>query len=56
LVQREIDGRKVILPIWHNVTRDDVMRYSVTLADKFAGTTGKGIPALAGELYAAIRD
>lgn len=54
LVQREIDGRKVILPIWHNVTRDDVMRYSVTLADKLAGSTDKGIVWLADQLQDVI--
>lgn len=29
-------GKKVILPIWHNVDRDDVLRYSPALADKVA--------------------
>src|SRR6266446_2598344 len=36
LAAREIDGRKVILPIWHNVDRDDVLAYSPMLADKVA--------------------
>ena len=36
LIAKEISGQKVILPIWHNVTRDDVMRYSPPLADKLA--------------------
>lgn len=36
LVSREIDGRKVIIPIWHNVSRDDVLRFSPPLADKLA--------------------
>ena len=41
LTAREIDGHKVILPIWHNVNRQDVSAYSPTLADKVALTTGK---------------
>lgn len=41
LTAREIDGHKVILPIWHNVSREDVLAYSPTLADKVALTTGK---------------
>ena len=41
LTAREIDGHKVILPIWHNVNRQDVLAYSPTLADKVALTTGK---------------
>ena len=39
LTAREIDGRKVILPIWHNVDHDDVLSYSPALADKIALTT-----------------
>lgn len=36
LVAREIDGEKVILPIWHNITKQDVLQYSPPLADKIA--------------------
>jgi hypothetical protein len=54
LVQREVEGRKVILPVWHNVTRKDVASYSPPLADKMAGTTSRGVPALAEELIQAI--
>ncbi len=36
LVAKEVNGHKIILPIWHKVTRDDVLNYSPTLADKFA--------------------
>jgi predicted RNase H-related nuclease YkuK (DUF458 family) len=36
LVAREMNGVKVILPIWHNVTRDEVLSFSPTLADKVA--------------------
>jgi hypothetical protein len=39
LVAREMDGIKVILPIWHNVTRDEVLSFSPTLADKVALNT-----------------
>ena len=37
LTTREVAGRKkLILPVWHNVTHEDVMEYSPTLADKKA--------------------
>lgn len=36
LVAREIQGSKVILPIWHKVSKDEVLSYSPTLADKVA--------------------
>lgn len=39
LVAKEIEGEKVILPIWHNVTKEQVLKYSPMLADKLALTT-----------------
>lgn len=36
LVAREIDGTKVILPIWYAIEKEDVLRYSLPLADKVA--------------------
>jgi hypothetical protein len=36
LTAREISGRKVIIPIWHNVTRNQVLKFSPPLADKLA--------------------
>lgn len=55
LVQREIGGQKVILPVWHNVTRVEVAKYSLPLADRVAGSTTEGIEALADELLQAIK-
>lgn len=39
LVQKEMDGNKVILPIWHKVTKAEVIGYSPSLADKLALNT-----------------
>ncbi len=39
LTAREIDGQKVILPVWHGVTKKDVLKYSPPLADKVAIST-----------------
>jgi len=36
LVAREMNGVKVILPIWHKVSKDEVLAFSPTLADKLA--------------------
>lgn len=36
LVAREMEGKKVILPIWHKVSKSEVMKYSPSLADKVA--------------------
>lgn len=36
LVTREMEGHKVILPIWHMVSKNEVLNFSPTLADKKA--------------------
>lgn len=36
LTAKELSGGKVILPVWHNVSRDDVLNFSPTLSDKIA--------------------
>lgn len=36
LVNKETNGIKVILPIWHKVSKDEVQKFSPTLADKVA--------------------
>ncbi len=36
LVAKEMAGTKVILPIWHKVSKDEVLSYSPSLADKVA--------------------
>jgi hypothetical protein len=35
-VSREMNGMKVILPIWHKVTKNEVQNFSLSLADKVA--------------------
>jgi len=39
LVQKEMEGSKVILPVWHKVTKAEVIGYSPSLADKLALNT-----------------
>lgn len=39
LVALEIGGRSVILPVWHEVGRDEVLAFSPSLADKLAVRT-----------------
>ena len=55
LTAREIDGRKVILPIWYGVNKDDVLKYSPSLADKIAiDSSKKTIAEIAAELKEEI--
>ena len=39
LTAREIGGHKVILPVWHEIAKDEVLAYSPSLADKVAAST-----------------
>lgn len=36
LFAREVEGKKVILPVWHNISRDDLLEYSPAFADRLA--------------------
>ena len=56
LVAKEIEGRKVILPVWHKLTRGDVFRYSPTLADKVAASSSEGIDIVVAKILEAIRE
>lgn len=50
LVQKEIGGKKVILPVWHDVGYEDVKRFSPTLVDRVAAKTQDGIACVADKL------
>lgn len=55
LVTKEMNGVKVILPIWHKVSKDEVVSYSPTLADKVAlNTSIMSISDIANELKELI--
>jgi len=43
LATREVNGRKVILPVWHKIGFQQVLEYSPVLADRVAVTTDKGL-------------
>lgn len=51
----EIDGEKVILPIWHKVTREDIVRFSPILADKLGASTDKGLDTVVREILHVVR-
>jgi TIR domain len=53
LVTREVDGKKVILPVWHHVGFEDVRANSPTLAGRLAVTTDKGIDHVVQKLLEA---
>ncbi|MGI5102523.1 TIR domain-containing protein [Treponema vincentii] len=39
MIAKEMNGHKVVLPIWHKVTKNEVINYSPSLADKLALNT-----------------
>ena len=55
LTTRELRGEKVILPVWHNVDREYVAKFSPTLANKFAVSTEKGIDKVVEEILKAVK-
>ena len=55
MVAREMDGHKMILPIWHKVTKNEVMNFSPSLADKVAlNTSISSIEEIANKLAEVI--
>lgn len=54
LAAREKLGHKVILPVWHDLTQEEVASYSPTLADLYAANTADGTDHVATTLMAAM--
>jgi hypothetical protein len=55
LMAREVHGRKVILPVWHNIDAIALRQYSPLLADRLATSSSKGLQQVIDELLQAIR-
>ncbi len=55
LFAREMEGPTVILPVWHQVTKLDLLQRAPMLADKKAANSQDGIAAVAKELVCVIR-
>ena len=55
LVSRTVSGDQVLLPIWHNITKDEVVSYSASLADKVArNTTTQTLEEIAEEIIEVV--
>jgi hypothetical protein len=39
IVTRSVSGEQILLPIWHNLTKQEVMDFSPSIADKVARST-----------------
>jgi len=49
-----IEAKKVMLPIWHDVSREDVYNYSTSLVDRFAANWREGVESVAAKLKRKI--
>ena len=57
LVTRSVNGDQILLPIWHNVSKREVMGYSSSLADKLARSTATHtVEEIAAEIVDVIRN
>ncbi len=56
LVTKAVSGEQVLLPIWHNITKSQVIEYSPSLADKLARNTATHtVEEIAAEIIEVIR-
>lgn len=55
LVSKEEDGSKVVLPVWHDITAQEVRSHSPMLADRLAVPSSRGVKAVVQELLQVIR-
>ena len=57
IVTQAATGEQVMLPIWHNVSKDEVIKFSPSLADKVARSTSTHtISEIANEIAELILD
>ncbi|MGV8805871.1 MAG: DUF1883 domain-containing protein [Polaromonas sp.] len=55
IVTRTVSGEQILLPIWHNITKQQVIDFSPSLADKVARSTATHtIDEIAGEIFELI--
>ena len=55
LVARETTGEKVVLPVWHNISADQIREYSPTLADRVAVSSDRGLEHIVSELLKVLQ-
>lgn len=56
MVAKEMEGHKMILPIWHKVSKTEVLNFSPTLADKVAlNSSINSIEEIASQLIEVIK-
>lgn len=57
IITKSISGQQVILPIWHNITKKEVIDFSPSLADKLArNTAAYTVEEIASEIAEVINN
>lgn len=54
LAAKEVAGQKVILPVWHGITHEEIARESPTLADRMGTNMDRGLARVVDDLITAI--
>jgi hypothetical protein len=54
LVSREENGAKVILPVWHQVSHEDLLKWSPLLASRLGISTSEGLEAVCRAILRAV--
>lgn len=55
LVAREMNGEQIILPIWHNITKEELLTIAPSLVDRIAlSTAAMTLDDIAGQLAGAV--
>ena len=55
LWSREVGGSKVLIPVWHLITREQVAKYSILMANRLAVTTDKGLERVVEEILRVVK-
>jgi hypothetical protein len=55
LANREVEGEKVILPVWHNINAEGVRKKSPMLADRKAVGTSEGLEIVVQKIMQVVR-
>lgn len=57
MITRAVTGEQILLPIWHNISKREVIEYSPSLADKLArNTSTHTVEEIAAEIIEVIRN
>lgn len=55
LQSKEFGSTKVILPIWHQISSSDIVKYSPMLADRIAAFTSEGLDKVAEKIIKVVK-